>query len=81
METFIETFVETIIETFVETIVRLPNILVLRVSSALELHVGLSRGDPLGPPCALCAPFAAWPVHWVGRGVVKPLVELLVELL
>ena len=27
----------------------------------------------------LCAPFTEWPVHWVGRGAAKPLVELLVE--
>jgi len=33
--------IEVFIETFVETIVRLPSILVLRVSRALELHIGL----------------------------------------
>ena len=33
--------VEVFIETFVETIVRLPSILVLRVSGALELRTGL----------------------------------------
>jgi hypothetical protein len=73
--------VEAFVETFVETIIRLPSILVLRVSRALELHIGLQAElqgvDPLGPPYALRAPFAAWPVHWMGRGVVKPLVELL----
>ena len=65
----------------------------LRVSRALELRIGLrvklraglraelQGGDPLGPPCALRAPFTAWPVHWVGRGAAKSLVELLVELL
>jgi hypothetical protein len=45
--------------------VRLPSILVLRVSRALELRIGLRAelraelqgGDPLGPPCALRAPF------------------------
>ena len=45
--------VEAFIEAFVETIVRLPSILVLRVSRALELHIGLQAelqgGDPLGP--------------------------------
>ena len=68
---------------------RLPSILVLGVSRALELCIGLraelraelQRGDPLRPPCAQRAPFTAWPVHWVGRGAAKPLVELLVELL
>jgi hypothetical protein len=29
------------VETFIETIVRLPSILVLRVSRALELRIGL----------------------------------------
>ena len=57
----------------------------LRVSRALELRIGLraelQRGDPLRPPCAQRAPVTAWPVHWVGGGAVKPLVELLVELL
>ena len=33
--------VEVFVETFVETIVRLPSILVLRVSRALELRIGL----------------------------------------
>jgi hypothetical protein len=33
--------VEVFIETFVETIVRLPGMLVLRVSRALELRIGL----------------------------------------
>ena len=33
--------VEVFMETFVETIVRLPSILVLRVSRALELRIGL----------------------------------------
>jgi hypothetical protein len=33
--------VEPSIETFVETIMRLPSILVLRVSGALELRIGL----------------------------------------
>jgi hypothetical protein len=33
--------VEVFVETFVETIVRLPSILVLRVSRALELCIGL----------------------------------------
>ena len=33
--------VEPFVETFVETIVRLPSILVLRVSGALELRTGL----------------------------------------
>ena len=33
--------VEAFVETFVETTVRLPSILVLRVSRALELHIGL----------------------------------------
>jgi hypothetical protein len=45
--------------------VRLPSILVLRVSRALELRIGLQvklraelqGGDPFGPPCALRAPF------------------------
>jgi len=49
--------------------VRLPSILVLRVSRALELRIGLRAGlraelraelqggDPLGPPCALRALF------------------------
>jgi hypothetical protein len=62
---------------------------VLRVSRALELDIGfraefraeLQGGDLLGPPCALRAPFTAWPVRWVGRGAAKLLVELLVELL
>ena len=44
---------------------RLPSILVLRVSRALELRIGLRAelrvelqgGDPLRPPCALRAPF------------------------
>jgi len=66
---------------------------VLRVSRALELRIGLrvelraelraelQGEDPLGPPCALRAPFTVWPVNWVGRGAAKPLVELLVELL
>src|SRR6266700_6459721 len=40
-----------------------------------------SRGRFLGPTCALRTPFTAWPVHWVGRGAAKPLVQLLVELL
>jgi hypothetical protein len=63
----------------------LPSILALRVSRALELRIGLrvklraelQGGDPLGPPCALHTPSTAWPVHWVGRGAAKPLVELL----
>ena len=54
-------FVQMFAQTFVETIVRLPSILVLRVSRALELRIGLRAelqgGDPLGPPCALRAPF------------------------
>jgi len=62
--------VEVFIETFVETIVRLPSILVLRVSRALELRIGLRAelraelqgGDPLGLPCALRALF-----HCVAR--------------
>ena len=33
--------VEPSVETFVETIMRLPSILVLRVSGALELRIGL----------------------------------------
>jgi hypothetical protein len=33
--------VEVFVETFIETIVRLPSILVLRVSRALELRIGL----------------------------------------
>jgi hypothetical protein len=33
--------VEAFVEAFVEIIVRLPSILVLRVSRALELHIGL----------------------------------------
>ena len=33
--------VEVFVETFVETIVRLPSILVQRVSRALELRIGL----------------------------------------
>jgi len=33
--------VEPFVETFVETIVRLPSILVLHVSRALELRIGL----------------------------------------
>jgi len=33
--------VEVFIETFVETIMRLPSVLVLRVSRALELRIGL----------------------------------------
>ena len=44
---------------------RLPSILVLRVSRALGLRIGLRAeiraelqgGDPLGPPCELRAPF------------------------
>jgi hypothetical protein len=60
--------VELFIKTFVETIVRLPSILMLRVSRALELRiglrvklqVGLQGGDPLGPPCALRALFTIW---------------------
>ncbi len=40
VEPFIETFVETFIETIVETIIRLPSILVLRISRALS---GASR--------------------------------------
>ena len=67
----------------------LPSILVLHVSRALELRIGLwvklwaelraelQGGDPLGPPCALHTPSTAWPVHWVDRGAAKPLVELL----
>jgi hypothetical protein len=43
VETFIRTTVRAIVETFVETIVRLPSILVLRVSRALELYRALSR--------------------------------------
>jgi hypothetical protein len=62
---------------------------VLRVSRALELRIGLrvklraelraelQGRDPLGPPCALRAPFTAWPVYWVARGAAKHLVELL----
>jgi hypothetical protein len=53
--------VQAIVETFVETIVRLPSILVLRVSRVLELRIELRAelraelqgGDPLGPPCVL----------------------------
>jgi hypothetical protein len=51
--------------------VRLSSILVLRVSRALELRIGLRAelqgGDPLGPPaqCVLC--FTAWLVYCVGR--------------
>jgi hypothetical protein len=45
--------------------VRLPSILMLHVSRALELRIGLQAGlrvelqggDPLGPPCALRALF------------------------
>ena len=63
----------------------LSSILALRVSRASELRIGLRAelqgGDPRGPPCAPRALFTAWPVHWVGRGAAKPLVELLVELL
>ena len=33
--------IEVLVETFVEMIVRLPSILVLRVSRALELRIGL----------------------------------------
>jgi hypothetical protein len=32
--------VEVFVETFIETIIRLPSILVLRVSGALELRIG-----------------------------------------
>ena len=35
--------VEVFMETFVETIVRLPSILVLCVSRALELHIGFEQ--------------------------------------
>jgi hypothetical protein len=57
--------VELFVKTFIETIVRLPSILVLRISRALELRIGLQvklqaelqGGDPLGPPCALRALF------------------------
>jgi hypothetical protein len=56
---------ELFVKTFVETIVRLPSILVLRISRALELCIGLQvklqaelqGGDPLGTPCALRALF------------------------
>jgi hypothetical protein len=65
--------------------VRLPSILVLRVSRALELRIGLRAelqgGDPLDPPVHCVLYFTAWLVHCVGRGVAKPLAELLVELL
>jgi hypothetical protein len=56
--------IEPFVETVVETIVRLPSILVLCVSRALELCIGLrvnpraelraelQGGDPLGPPSA-----------------------------
>jgi hypothetical protein len=64
--------------------VRLPSILVLRVSRALELRIGLQvelraelQGGDLGPPAHYVLHFTAWPVHWVGRGVAKPLVEYL----
>ena len=69
------------IETFVETIVRLPSILLLRVSRALELRIGLRAelrgGDPLGPPAHCVLYFTAWLVYWVGRIVAQHLVELL----
>jgi len=45
VETFVRTIiwasVEPFVERFVETIVRLPSILVLRVSRALERYIGL----------------------------------------
>ena len=47
----------------------------------IGLQVELQGGDLLGPLCTLRAPFTAQPVHWVGRGATKPLVELLVGLL
>ena len=73
------------VETFIETIVRLPSILVLRVSRALELRIGLRAelraelqgGDPLGPSCALRALFHCVASTLGGRGVAKLLVELL----
>ena len=39
--TFVEPFVEPLVEPFVETIVGRLIVLVLRVSRALELHIGL----------------------------------------
>ena len=59
--------VEVFIETFVETIVRLPSILVLRVSRSLELRIGFEQsfkqsfggGDPLGPPAHYVLYFTA----------------------
>jgi hypothetical protein len=46
----VEPFVEPFVETFVETTVRLPSILVLRVSRALSS----SRGRPPWTPPAHC---------------------------
>ena len=68
---------------------RLPSILVLRVSRALELRIGLRaelqaelQGEtPLDPPAHCVLYFTAWLVYCMGRSVAKPLVELLVELL
>ena len=52
--------VEVFMETFVGTIVRLPSILVLRVSRALELHIGFEQSfegetplDPLRTACSI----------------------------
>ncbi len=39
------------------------------------------RGRPLRPPCILHTLFTIQLIHQVGRGAVKPLVELLVKLL
>jgi hypothetical protein len=69
--------------------VRLPSILVLRVSRALELRIGLRAelraelqgGDPFGPPCALRALFYCVASTLGGQSVAKPLIGLLVELL
>ena len=73
---------------------RLPGILVLRFSRALELHIGLRAelraelqgGDPLGPPSAMRGQYTAWAEYCkasdraFGRAFGRALVELCVEL-
>ena len=75
--------VEVFVETFVETIVRLPSILVLRVSRSLELRIGFEQSfkqsfegeTPLDPLRTACS------IYRIGRALTEALVECLVELL